>query len=782
MTEHGPAGPDLRLLLPAACAWLTVAVVLLLVPQPLRGTLGIPALSGIAASVCAGAAVLRRRASPAAVIFVVVLASVSVAMLAATLHAASLAAEPVASWAAARLDVMVEGVATTEPREHTNRQAAVWQQARSSDVGLATTRLSSARGVVDVQVPLLMRVGDGVRIPPPGAIVSVHGRLLPGKSSSTAGLVVVSSIDVRAGPGPLDVATHAMRAGLEAAVAHVPAAPGALVAGLAIGDDSALPPDTAQDMRSAGLSHLTAVSGGNVAIVLGIVLGLAGLARLSLHWRALLGLAALGGFVVLVGPQPSVLRSAVMGGVIVLSLLTGGRRAGPSVLALAVLILVVVSPDVAVTWGFTLSVLATGGLILLAPTVLLWLGAWPGTRRLPMRIREGLALTLAAQVATLPALVAMGAFAGWASLPANLLAEPVVAPITVLGLVASVVAPWWAGAASVIVWVAAIPARWLVWVAHASLQLPFASVGWPTGVSGEALCGAVILVLVLSRRVHGGWLAKSRRWIAMAGVSVLALAIALGGRRTWPPPDWFLIMCDVGQGDAIILRASDHEGVLVDAGPEPARVDRCLNDAGITRLPAIVLTHFHADHVDGLPGALRSRSVGVVLVTPVREPAADARDVDAWTQGLPVSTVTAGDMRTIGAVSWRALWPARVIRAGSVPNNASIVLDAVVSGERVLLAGDVEREAQSALLPSLHAFDVVKVPHHGSGNALPDLTTRAPAPIALISVGAGNPYGHPAQQTVDAWVQSGALVLRTDLSGDIAVVHSPAGIAAVTRG
>lgn len=241
-------------------------------------------------------------------------------------------------------------------------------------------------------------------------------------------------------------------------------------------------------------------------------------------------------------------------------------------------------------------------------------------------------------------------------------------------------------------------------------------------------------------------------------------------------------MCDVGQGDAVLLRSAEGEGVLVDAGPDPSRVDRCLHDAGVDRLPAIVLTHFHADHVNGLPGAMRQRSVGTVLVTPILEPATDVRDVSEWTRGMRVSTISAGDTRVIGDVSWRALWPARRIDAGSVPNNASVVLDVVVAGQRVLLTGDVEREAQADLLARLHDFDVVKVPHHGSGNQSPDLPDRAPAPIALISVGTGNPYGHPAQKTIDAWAGTGSLVMRTDLSGDLAVVRTPTGPAVVARG
>lgn len=770
---------DARLLGPAAAAWVASALALTCVPPPGRPGLAIPATAALVGCAVAGALLVRSR-SPWTQALVAICAAASAAVLSSALHSSALTSPPLPDWAAAHRTVTVEGVVTTEVRVRTRTGAAVWQGTTVRQAGLASTRISSAVGTIDVQVPIVMRLGERMAAPPPGSLVTVRGRLLP--SSTAAGTLIADGILVRAGPGIIDAAAHAVREGLHRATSMVPRAPGALVAGLATGDDSDLPTDVADDMQAAGLTHLTAVSGGNVAIVLGLVLGAAEILRLSLLWRVAMGLAALGGFVVLVGPQPSVLRSAAMGAVIVVSLLSGGRRRGPSVLASAVLVLVIASPDLAVSWGFALSALATAGLILLAPRIEAGLAAWSPCRRWPERIRQGVALTAAAQAATLPVLAAMGAFAGWASLPANLLAEPVVAPITVLGLLAAVVSPWWPFAAGLLVQVAAVPAQWLVWIAHASLQLPFASVGWPVGMGGVALCAVVVTAFLLARQVHRRWRPRRRWWLATSVLAIAALVVAGGGRRAWPPPGWFMIMCDVGQGDAVLLRSGQGQAVLVDTGPDPDLVDRCLHDAGIARLPAIVLTHFHADHVNGLPGALRQRSVGTVLVTPIREPLSDFRDVETWTRGLAVSTVTAGDTRVIGEVSWRALWPARRIDAGSVPNNASIVLDVVVAGERVLLTGDVEREAQADLVQHLHPFDVVKVPHHGSSNQSADLPTRAPARIALVSVGVGNPYGHPSPTTIEAWARTGALVLRTDLGGDIAIVRTPTGPVAVTRG
>ncbi len=246
----------------------------------------------------------------------------------------------------------------------------------------------------------------------------------------------------------------------------------------------------------------------------------------------------------------------------------------------------------------------------------------------------------------------------------------------------------------------------------------------------------------------------------------------------WPPAGWVLVACDVGQGDALVLATGAGRAVLVDAGPDAHAVDRCLTDLRVRTLDLVVLTHFHADHVDGLAGALRGRQVGGLVTTIVDDPPGQARRVRqlAAQAGLPVRAAVVGERGQDGPVTWQVLWPERVIHAGSVPNNASVVLDVRVAGLRLLLLGDVETEAARVIdmrlraLPEGPRADVLKVAHHGSARQDDRLLADIAPGLALISVGAGNDYGHPAAALLRRLASQGAVVARTDLSGDLAVV------------
>jgi len=242
----------------------------------------------------------------------------------------------------------------------------------------------------------------------------------------------------------------------------------------------------------------------------------------------------------------------------------------------------------------------------------------------------------------------------------------------------------------------------------------------------------------------------------------------------WPPTGWVIVACDVGQGDGLIVRTGERSAIVIDTGPEPVAISRCLDDLQIEEIPAVVLSHFHADHVEGLLGVLGTRPVGAVYVSPVRDPPAQAEKVERWSAdaGVAVIPISTGDSRVIGAVTWTVVWPARVIRDGSVPNNSSVVMIVETSGLRLLLTGDIESAAQVAVRSATagQRVDVVKIPHHGSRMAEVTFPAAVSPRVALVNVGRSNDYGHPAPGTIALWEATGATIGRTDLDGDLAVL------------
>ncbi|WP_256925058.1 ComEC/Rec2 family competence protein [Streptomyces sp. Amel2xC10] len=796
--QEGPA--DLRLVPPALAAWATAALAL---DASVAVAVGIALVCLVAAGVLsARAGVLSARRRWAGVTLAATLLCVGAAAVSAGLHGAEVRRGPVPGLVREYAIVTAEVEIGSDPR--LSRPKVRGDRVTSAAVLVpgVVRRVDGRDGTsVATRTPVLMivdaeedaRAEDGS---PwlgllPSTRVRVTGRLAP---ATVGGDRIAGVLRVRDGGPPSVVAEPSaaqrvagrLRAGLREATDGLPADARALLPGLVVGDTGRITPELDEAFKETDLAHTLAVSGSNLTIILALLLGPPGLAQrverrglaprlgISLRGTALLGGALTLAFVVVCRPDPSVLRAAACGAVVLLALATGRRRSLLPALATAVLLLVLYDPWLARSYGFLLSVLATGALLTVAPR---W-SAGLRRRGVPPRLAEALAAAGAAQALCAPVVAVLSARVSLVAVPCNLLVEFAVAPATVLGFAALVTAPVAMPAAKALAWCASWPAGWIAGIARTGAALPGAGVDWPGGWAGALLLAlATAAVLLVGRRLLG------RPWLCAVCGLLLVLAVVQPPRLTrvltgWPPPGWRLAMCDVGQGDATVLAAGGGTGVVVDAGPDPALVDRCLSTLGITRVPLVVLTHFHADHVAGLPGVLRGREVGAIETTGFEEPVGQVEFVrrEAAARKVPVVRAVAGERRRAGLLDWEVLWPPpRQVPEPEGPNDASVALGVRSGGLRMLLLGDLEPPAQRALARSPGAgrwrgVDVLKVAHHGSAYQDPDLI-RAVAPrVALISCGADNSYGHPAPSTVAALRAGGARVLRTDRDGALAVV------------
>ncbi len=820
--QEGPT--DLRLVPPALAAWGTAAVLLDASAGRVVGVVAV-CLVGGCALLWARRGCTRGREQdgqrqegrstrtvwPGTAVAAVLLCAAAAAA-SAGLHGADLRRGPVPGLARQYAQVTAEVELTADPRPARPRIG----QDRAAPAAVlleAEVRRVRGRGGTDfaTRTPVLVIAQaaphgrDAWLSLLPSTRVRVSARAVPslGGGDRVAAVLRVNGggpPDVVGGPSRTQRFAGRLRDGLREATDGLEADARALLPGFVVGDTSRVPAELDEAFRATDLTHLLAVSGANFTILLALFIGPPGLAQraerrglaprlgIPLRTTALAGGALTLGFVIVCRPDPSVVRAAACGSIALLAIVTGRRRSLIPALATAVLLLVLYDPWLARSHGFLLSVLATGALLTLAPR---WSAALR-RHRVPPRPAEALAAAAAAQAVCAPVVAVLSARVSLVAVPCNLLAEFAVAPATVLGFAALVTAPVAMPVARAFAWCAAWPADWIAGIARTGAALPGAGVDWPGSWTGALLLAAVTVVTVAvgRRMVRHPWLCGA---CFMAFLLVVVQPPPLARVITgWPPPGWRFAMCDVGQGDAMVLAAGGATGVVVDAGPDPVLVDRCLNALGITRVPLVVLTHFHADHVAGLPGVLRGRAVGAIETTGFGVPEDQAEFVhrEAAARRIPVSRTAAGEERRLGDLSWRVLWPppdgapAPGVPGAPVPegpNDASVTMLVRSAGVTLLMLGDLEPPAQRALRRSpavagAAPVDVLKVAHHGSAYQDPELI-RAVAPrLALVSVGAGNSYGHPAPSTLAALRAGGATVLRTDEDGAVAVTRTADGL------
>ena len=592
----------------------------------------------------------------------------------------------------------------------------------------------------------------------PGQRISGTATVLKSKEARVAALFIVNgAITIQTEPSSWARSLGAIRQGLRDNSGDGDA--GALIPGMVLGDTSKQSPEFKDAMKRSGLTHLVAVSGANFAIVSTFVLWCMQFLIRRKNVRIIATAIALICFIALVRPSPSVLRAAAMAAVLLSAQL--GKRGSDSLPALGFAMCAVVLGD---PWqardaGFALSVLATAGLLLLAPQIV---------EKLPThkKLAGALAPPIAAIVFCSPILVSLSGYLSPMSIIANLLAAPVVAPITVLGFIAALVSPIAPWLTEFILFFIRFPAGFITGVAHWVAAFPVLTIH--NGLIGFGFVALILAALFLFKR----------SWKQITAV-LLIVIFSLGWLQRWPAGDWQVAQCDVGQGDSLVVNLGADRAIVIDVGPEPVAEDKCLKNLGIKEIPLLILSHFHADHVGGLSGLLKGRTVNQVWISNNLEPELHSKLALNSLKSSQIVRVQKGLTAQVGEVRLKVLWPEATARTfeelpgeGSAINNSSIAVIAQSSDWSLFSAGDLEPPAQHELINLVGPVDIYKLSHHGSKYQDEGLMKALSAQIALISVGAKNPYGHPAKESIDSLTRLGTQVFRTDTDGAIAVTAS----------
>ena len=740
----------------------------------------LPAPHLLIAALCAGLALaLALRATGA----VLVLAAAALALLglaAGQRRAAYLGGALALAglwWGSVRLDALDSSLLEAEIGRAASASVEVTGPARRSEFAVRVPVRVLRFGAVGLRERARLDLPPG-RAPPQGAILEVVVTVARPREPEEAGdfdeagylrrqgvhvVLRSGSYRVVGQRGGLGGVADRLRKAVSRSLEAIPAGERrAVLAGVVLGEDEGLADELRERFRSSGLYHLLAVSGQNVAYVMGGMILLAWGLHLPRWVGHLAALAAVAGYVLAVGWQPSVVRAGVAGGLASLAWLASRPSDRWYFLLVGAAVLLGWNPYSLLDPGFQLSFAAVAAIFLLVPRIDRRLEGYP----LPGKLAAVVSVSAACGLATAPVLwLHFGAIPMY-SVPANALAAPVVAPLLGLALAAAALHPLLPAAAAALVWTDAWLAGYLAFCARLVGGLPHAQATSleALGLLLAAAAGAALLVFGRSRRL--------RRSVAAAAL-LLALVVAwrsAPGERPPPPSGLRLTVLDVGQGDAILLEVAQG-ALLVDQGPPEGEVADQLDELGVDRLVALVLTHPQRDHVGGAADVLERLDVETVLAPDIRAPSADHESAlsAARRHRVPVVTALAGQRLRVGRLRLQVLWPEGPGSPGSDPNDHAIVILASYGSVDALLTADAEGNVTVPLRPP--PVEILKVAHHGSADErLPQLLALLRPRIAVVSVGSGNDYGHPAPSTTAALAAVPELdVYRTDRDGRVTI-------------
>ncbi len=593
------------------------------------------------------------------------------------------------------------------------------------------------------------------------------------------------------GGSPIFRAMLALKSrGRAAIAAALPEPHAALLTGILLGDDSGLPRALVDDFRATGMTHIIAISGFNIAVIIGL-LDVITVPVLPRRTAAVVVMVLILAYAALVGAGASVVRAAVMG----VAYLAGLRLLGRPSLAVAGLftaafLMTLADPNALWDVGFQLSFAATLGLMIYA-------GPW--SRRLDQGVgalftadtrrwltkwaTELLIVTLAAQVLTVPLLLYHFGRLSPASLPANLLVLPVQPLVMFTGGLTMIASALWPTAGQVVAPPAWLFLEYTISVIRGLARLPGASTPFALSAAGlVAVYGLIAAITWLAVAAKGRTAVSSLRRLTagqvLPGLVAVAVVAALGIAWLADRPDGRLHVAflDVGQGDAIFIQTPGGRQLLVDGGHYPSvTLDQLGRQMPFwdRSLDLIIATHPDADHVAGLVEVVqRYRVAGLITNGAVEgnEAAYDALLAAAGSRGVLVHPAQIGEtVRLDEGVTLHILHAAASPDDGD-SNEASVVARLTYGELSLLLTGDAEEAAEETLLHGQRplASVILKAGHHGANTSSGADFLQAVAPqIVIISAGRDNTYGHPHPAMLDRAAAVGATILRTDELGTL---------------
>ena len=677
-------------------------------------------------------------------------------------------------WASARVDAIDHSVLAPEIGRAGRFVLAITGPGRRSQFSLRIPAQARRFGERDLREPVLLRLPPA-RSPPQGALVEVIGELQAPRGPEDGfdertwlrrrGVHVIVHADrwrVVGRRGGLAGFADRLRARISRTMA--PGLGGerrAVLAGIVLGEDEGLPEDLRDAFRASGLFHLLAVSGQNVALVAGGALLLAWLVGVS-RWLGELGaLAAIGGYVLAVGWQPSIVRAGVAGALTSLAWLAARPRDRWYFLLVGAAALLAWNPYSLLEPGFQLSFGAVGAIFIGVPTLERRLEGYPG----PRWLRAVIAVSVACGVATAPILLLHFGSVPIYSVFANALAAPAVAPLLGLAFAAAAVEPVLPSLAVALGWANGCLAAYLAGCARVIGGLPYAQVSTATAAVGVAAIAALAVVATRLRPP------RAQRAAALAVLFVLIVAgwkLSRPDDQLPPPRGLRMTFLDVGQGDSTLIQVPEG-AILVDEGPPEADVADQLLRLGVRRLAVLVLTHPSRDNIGGAEKIVRKLGVGIVFEPdlPFPNPFGAAALREAGKRRIPIVVTRAGRDFTLGRLRVRVLWPDGVASPADDPNDHATVLLASYGNVDALLPADAESNVTSRL--RIPPVEILKVGHHGSADdGLSELLENLRPRVAIVSVGKKNDYGHPRASTMAALDRApGLAVYRTDEDGRI---------------